>query len=63
MDNCTYNKVKLLNKLANLSVFIERYGMKDAKAAKHNTCIKTIEELQRDLHKHMQSLQKAMASQ
>ncbi len=60
MDNCTYNKFKLIHELSRLTGFIERYGRKDARAAKHGQCEKALEALHQDLHKHMEQLRKQL---
>jgi hypothetical protein len=61
MDNCTYNKMKLLKDLALIDAFIGRHGKKDAKSAKHNGCEKMLEQLQRDIQKHMKNLKTVLA--
>jgi hypothetical protein len=60
MDNCTYNKTKLLHEMAKLTGFIEKYAKKDAKSAKHGKCSKMINDLHKDLKKHMDTLSKAL---
>ena len=56
MDNCTYNKTKLLHQMSRLDWFIDKYAKKDAKKAKHGACQKAMTALQKDLHKHMKAL-------
>lgn len=58
MDNCTYNKVKLLHELSKLAGFIQKFGRKDAKSARHGECHKLLNHLHKDLHTHMEQLRK-----
>lgn len=57
MDNCTYNKMKLLHELSKLTGFIEKHAKEDAKASKHNSCVKAIDALHADLLKHIKTIQ------
>ena len=56
MDDCTYNKNKLLKEINKLAGFIKKYAKKDAKAAKHTGCGKFMTYLHNDLTKHMKQL-------
>lgn len=58
MDNCSYNKIKLLHELSKLTGFIDKYGRKDAKSAKHQGCHQLLNQLHQDLHGHMEKLRK-----
>jgi len=61
MDNCTYNKIKVLRELALVNGFVQRHCPKDAKAARHGHCHKEFMDLQKDLDKHTAALRRALA--
>lgn len=61
MDNCTYNKIKLLHEMSKLVGFIELYGKKDAQSAKHKECHQVLDHLHRDLHEHIKQLHKELS--
>ncbi len=60
MDNCTYNKLKLMHELSKIKGFIDKFGKKDAKKNKHHSCDRILIELRKDLVKHMKALHKAV---
>jgi hypothetical protein len=53
MDNCKYNKVKVLHDLSALCWFIEKHALDDAKKIKDDACLKKLQELSKDLEKHL----------
>jgi hypothetical protein len=61
IDNCTYNKAKVLHHLAKINWFIEQHCKKDAKAAKHSGCDKLFKSIQKDLEKNVRLLQEALS--
>lgn len=58
LDNCKYNKIKLLHELCSMSWFIEKHAISDAKAVNDNECIKILEEVKKDLEKSIEKLRK-----
>ncbi len=62
MDNCSYDKVKVLYKLCRLSWFIEKHAMQDAIKAGDSECAKDLEKLKFDLQKHIERFQKEVYS-
>lgn len=61
MDNCAYNKIKILHEISKLAGFIETFAKKDAKSAKHMRCHQHLEHLHRDLQEHMEQLRRELA--
>ncbi len=61
MDNCTYNKIKLLHELSKVAGFIERYARKDSRLAKHKDCEKVIHHLHQDLQTHIKQLHQQLS--
>jgi len=49
-----------MHKLSKVKSFIEMFGKKDAKVAKHTKCDKLLAELHKDLSKHIRALHKAI---
>ncbi len=60
MDNCTYNKIKILHELSKVSGFIERYARKDARAVRHAGCHAAMQRLHSDLQRHLKALHREL---
>ena len=60
VNDCNYNKVKLLHDLSKINFHIERHAKKDAESAGHVLCNAMCTELQADLEKHMNKLRMAI---
>ncbi|MEW5897267.1 MAG: hypothetical protein AB1668_06230 [Nanoarchaeota archaeon] len=60
MDNCTYNKLKLIHEMSRLTGFIDKFARKDAKQTKHKGCDALVEEVYKDLKKSIRKLHKAV---
>lgn len=60
MDNCRYNKIKLLYKLSCLCWFIDKHAMADAKKEGEDECIRMLEELKSDIDKHIERLDRLL---
>jgi len=56
LDNCTYNKIKLMHNLSDIVWFIEKFCEQDAKVSGHKECHAAIEALEADLEKHIKIL-------
>jgi len=61
MDNCTYNKIKLMHELSKLNGFIQHHCIKDAKTSKHTKCAKIIKHLQKDINIHLKQLHQELS--
>lgn len=59
LDNCSYNKIKLLYKLSELKWFIEKHALNDANEAGDKSGAELLLALDRDLDKHIEKLHKA----
>ncbi len=60
LDNTTYDKIKLIYKMSDLAWFIEKHALIDARNSGDQECIDALAAIQRDLHKHIEKLQKGM---
>jgi len=56
LDNCCYNKVKLLAEISQMIWFIERHAEPDAQKANDEKCFIAVEELRNDLEKYVVKL-------
>lgn len=59
MDNCTYNKAKLLHVLSKVAGFVKMYAIQDVKGV-HSKCKSYMTKLHKDLTSHIEKLQKAL---
>ncbi len=62
LDNCKYDKIKLLHELSCISWFIQKHGKEDAKTTGDTECHAAFEELQKDLEKHIAKLEKMLCT-
>ena len=60
LDNCSYNKAKLIHELSKIAWFIEKHAHNDAQLAGDAACQDALRSLQKDLTKHLEKLQKNM---
>ncbi|MBW2980662.1 hypothetical protein KY360_04560 [Candidatus Woesearchaeota archaeon] len=60
IDDCNYNKIRLLHDLSRIVWYLERHAKKDAKKSGHVLCHKLCGEIQKDLEKHMEKLRQAI---
>jgi len=58
IDNCLYNKIKLLHNLSCTLWFIEKHAKQDARTEKDNDCLLFLEYLEKDLEKYVHELKK-----
>ncbi len=56
LDNCLYNKIKLLHELSEILWFIKKHGVQDAKRAGDQECMILCDEIESDLEEHINSL-------
>lgn len=60
LDNCNYNKVRLLHDLSRIVWYLENHAKKDSETAGHELCHGMCEDLQNDLEVHMEKLRTAI---
>ena len=60
IDNCTYNKIKVLRELSLVSAFIGKHCKKDARACKHKECGRVMDDLQKNLQKYIGTLKRVL---
>ena len=56
LNNCLYNKIKLLHQLSSSLWFIHKHAMEDAREVNDTECIVLLENIQKDLETHMRTL-------
>lgn len=57
LNNCKYNKIKLLHELSCIAWFLEKHATQDAQTAGENDCIQTFKAIKNDLEKHIATLE------
>lgn len=60
LDDCNYNKVRLLHDLSRMAHFVRQHAQNDAKRMKHSACDKMYDQLYKDLEKHIGTLRKGI---
>lgn len=58
LKNCLYNKIKLMHELSSILWFIEKHAHNDVAQGGSTECVALLEELERDLEKHVTQIQK-----
>ena len=58
LNNCKYDKIKIVSKLSCLSWFIEKHGLEDAKKDNDLECESAMKALHADLQKHIEIFEK-----
>lgn len=58
VNNAKYNKIKVLYELSSLCWFIEKHALADAQKAGEAECTKMLEELKKDIDKHIAAFDK-----
>lgn len=53
MKDCNYNKIKVQYELTKLCWFIQKHALDDAKKANDADCAKKLQDLMKDLEKHL----------
>lgn len=56
LDNCTYNKIKLIHEISSLIWFIQKFGIKDAKDNGDTKCVEILQHLEKDLNTHLEQI-------
>ena len=60
LDDCNYNKIRLLHDLSTIVWHLEKHAKADAKKSGHKECHALCEEMQTDLEKHIEKLKTAI---
>jgi hypothetical protein len=60
LDNCTYNKIKLLHELSCVAWFVEKHALQDAQAAGDAACIQMLQDLEKDIRNHIERLRQTL---
>ncbi len=58
LDNCFYDKIKILHHLSCMLWFIEKHAEENAKKEGDEECHAFLDRLEKDLEKHVQELKK-----
>jgi len=56
LDNCNYDKIKVLHELSCIAWFLSKHGLQDAKSVGDDQCCKIFDDLKKDLEKYIQDL-------
>ena len=60
LDNCTYNKIKLIHGLSNNLWYMKQICEKDIKACKEAECKKSFTQLQKKLDEAIEIMKKSL---
>jgi len=60
LDNCTYDKVKLLHNLSCLLWFIDKHALKETQHKNDPSCTQLLKDMKADIEKHIAALEKMM---
>lgn len=56
LDNCCYNKIKIMHNLSCLIWFIEKHAVEDAQKANDSVCVDFLKKLKADLYEQQHEL-------
>ena len=60
LDNCRYDKIKLLHDLSCILWFIDKHALKETQHKDDPTCTKLLKDIKIDIEKHLKTLEKMM---
>ena len=60
LNDCNYNKVRLLHDLSRIVWYLEKHAKQDAKKEGHKLCHVVCDDIRKDLEKHMEKLRLAI---
>lgn len=60
MNDCNYDKIKMIHHLSKIVTFIDRHAVTDAERENHPLCAEEYKELKKDLEKHIEKLSSAV---
>ena len=61
LDNCNYDKIKLLHHLSKIVWYIDKHAKSNSKESGHELCYHMYDDLKKDLEKHIEKLKLAVA--
>lgn len=61
LDNCKYDKVKILHEVSSLAWYLEKYAKENAEKADDKQCYEIYDTMLQDLEKHIQILKEALS--
>ena len=56
LNDCKYDKIKLLHELSSLAWFLDKCGLQDAQKSGSPQCLDLFKELRKDLDKYIKAL-------
>ena len=62
LNDCLYDKIKLLHQLSSAAWFITKHALENAKRNNDAHCVAELEALHSDLEKHIKKLHEALKS-
>lgn len=62
LQNCEYDKIKILHQLSSILWFIEHHAKSDAKNAGDKECQDVLDKLAKDLQGHIKQLSESLHS-
>ena len=60
LNDCNYNKVRLLHDLSRINWYLKKHAKEDAKKHGHPLCLAMCEEMEKDMEKHIDKLRAAI---
>ncbi|MFC1842424.1 hypothetical protein ACFLYU_02085 [Candidatus Dependentiae bacterium] len=61
LDNCKYDKVKLLHEMSSIAWFLEKHAKENANKADDKECFTIYQNMLQDLEKHIQVLKSTIS--
>jgi hypothetical protein len=58
LDNCCYNKIKIMHDLSSLLWFVKKHAQDDAQKAQDKACVDFLKKLEQDLSEHLRTLKR-----
>jgi hypothetical protein len=62
LDNCTYNRAKVMHELSKICWFIEKHALADAQKAGKNEDLEFLKKLSNDLSKYINTMDDCVCS-
>jgi hypothetical protein len=60
LDNCTYDKIKLLHEISSIIWFIEKHALNDAKVSGDASFMQLLQDVDEDLQRHLERLRQTV---
>jgi len=61
LNDCKYNKIKLLRELSSIVWFIDKWGISDAEKANDTACVELLRKLHTNLDTQIKELEQNLA--